>query len=152
MTVTYCAVPHANADFDHRPGLWCVGLRKSAGQDDDPKPLPAEVVKAWKDAGATVGWMKVESNGLLTFFEKPEQGATPAFRFAKWKDGVLPKLPYPDTPFGLDRAKTKGSDTGLKELGNLKGLTVLALCETQVTNEAVEELRKLLPKCFVFHC
>lgn len=117
-----------------------------------PKPLPDTVVKAWKDAGATVGWMTVDASGTLTFVEKPEAGAVPAFRFAKWKDGVVSKLPAPEAAFGLDLAKTDLTDTGLKELTGLKHLTSLALCETKVTDDAVEALRKALPKCFIFHC
>lgn len=117
-----------------------------------PKPLPEAVVRAWKDAGAKVGWMTVDASGALAFVEKPEAGAVPAFRFAKWKDGVVSKLPAPEAPFGLDLAKTEVTDTGLKELAALKRLTSLALCETKVTDDAVEALRKALPKCFIFHC
>ncbi|AMV25093.1 hypothetical protein VT84_11905 [Gemmata sp. SH-PL17] len=119
---------------------------------DLPKPLPDVVVKAWKDAGAAVGWMKTETSGALIFVEKPEAGAIPAFRFAKWKDGIVPKLPAPDVPFGLDLAGTEITDTGLQELAKLKALASLALCETKVTDAAVEKLRKALPKCFIFHC
>jgi hypothetical protein len=119
---------------------------------DLPKPLPDNIVKAWKEAGATVGWMTMEASGELTFVEKPEPGAIPAFRFTKWKDGVVAKLPAPEATFGLDLSKTELSDTGLKELANLKTLTSLALCETKVTDDAVEALRKALPKCFIFHC
>jgi hypothetical protein len=110
------------------------------------------VVKAWKEAGAAVGWMKTDPSGALTFVEKAEAGAIPAFQFAKWKDCVVPKLPMPAAPFGLDLAKTEVADAGLKELAKLKHLTSLALCETKVTDDAVEELRKALPKCFIFHC
>jgi len=117
-----------------------------------PMPLPENIVKAWKGAGATVGWMKVQDSGVLAFVDKPEAGAIPAFRFAKWKDGVVPKLPAPDAVFGLDLSKTDVADSGLKELANLKKLTSLTLCETQVTDAAVEALRKVLPKCFIFHC
>jgi hypothetical protein len=132
-----------------------VGQFSYAQQPDKkdlPKPLPDNIVKAWKDAGATVGWMKVEESGLLTFVEKPEAGAVPAFRFPKWKDGIVAKLPVPEAPFGLDLAKTEITDTGLKELASLKTLTSLALCETKVTDDAVEALRKAFPKCFIFHC
>lgn len=119
---------------------------------DLPKPLPDDVAKAWKDAGAAVGWMKMEESGLLNFVEKPEPGAIPAFRFPRWKDGVVPKLPVPEAPFGLYLSKTEIADAGLKELAKLKPLKLLCLCETKVTDAAVEELRKILPKCFVFHC
>jgi hypothetical protein len=119
---------------------------------DLPQPLPDNIIKAWKEAGATVGWMKVEPSGGLSFVEKPEAGAIPAFRFLKWKDGVVAKLPVPEAPFGLDLSKTELMDAGLKELANLKNLTSLSLCETKVTDDAVEKLQKALPKCLIFHC
>ena len=132
-----------------------VGQFGFAGQPDKndlPKPLPDNIVKAWKDAGATVGWMKVEKSGILSFVESPEAGAIPAFRFLKWKDGVVAKLPVPNTSFGLYLSKTEVMDAGLKELTNLETLVSLCLCATEVTAEAVEALRKALPKCFIFHC
>lgn len=117
-----------------------------------PKALPENVVKAWKDAGATVGWITVSTSGVPTFVEKAEAGAIPAFRFAKWKDGVVAKLPAPEAPFGLDLARTEVTDSGLKELAHLKHLHTLTLCETRVTDGAVERLQKALPKCFIFNC
>lgn len=128
-----------------------VGFAGQPDKKDPPKPLPDKIVKAWKDAGATVGWMK-DVSGILIFVEEPEAGAIPAFRFAKWKDGVVPKLPVPDTAFGLDLSKTEVTDAGLKDLPNLKTLAALCLCETKVTDPAVEALRKALPKCFIFNC
>ena len=96
--------------------------------------------------------MKVDPSGVLSFIEKPEAGAIPAFRFLKWKDGVVAKLPVPEAPIGLDLSKTELMDAGLKELANLKNLTSLSLCDTKVTDAAVEELQKALPKCLIFHC
>jgi len=128
------------------------GFAQQPDKKELPKPLPENIVKAWKDAGATVGWMTVGASGIPAFDEKPEAGAIPAFKFPKWKDGVVPKLPVPATPFGLDLAKTEVLDAGLKELANLKNLTILTLCETKVTDDAVEALRKVLAKCFIFHC
>lgn len=128
------------------------GFAEQPENKDLPKPLPEHIVKAWKDAGATVGWMKVEKSGALSFVEKPEAGAIPAFRFPKWKDGLVAKLPIPEAPFGLDLSKTEVMDAGLKELAKLKNLTSLCLCDTAVTDAAVEELQKALPKCFILHC
>jgi hypothetical protein len=118
---------------------------------DLPKPLPDNIIKAWKDAGATVGWMKVEEFGALTFVEKPEAGAIPAFRFPKWKDGKIAQLPVPEVPFGLDLSSTEVMDNALKELA-LKNLTRLCLCDTKTTDEEVEKLQKVLPKCIITHC
>jgi hypothetical protein len=128
------------------------GFADPSDKNELPKPLPDDVVKAWKDAGATVGWMIVEKSGAPAFVEKPEADAIPAFRFPKWKDGSVAKLPVPESPFGLDLAKTDVTDTGLKELAALKTMSLLALCETKVTDEAVEKLQKAIPKCFIFHC
>jgi hypothetical protein len=118
---------------------------------DLPKPLPDNIVKAWKDAGATVGWMVLEPSGALNFVEKPEAGAIPAFRFPKWKDGVIAKLPVPEVPFGLDLSGTEVMDEGIKELA-LKNLTRLCLCDTKTSDNAVEKLQKALPKCIITHC
>jgi hypothetical protein len=96
--------------------------------------------------------MKFDEFGILTFLETPEPGAVPAFKFKKWKDGVVAKLPVPEARFGLYLSKTEVMDTGLKDLTHLKTLDSLCLCETEVTGEAVEALRKILPKCFIFHC
>ncbi len=119
---------------------------------DLPQPLPDNIVKAWTDAGATAGWMKYDNDLGLFFLEKPEVGVVPAFKFAKWKEGVVAKLPVPQGQFGLYLAKTEMQDAGLKELANFKSLVSLCLCETEVTFEAVEAFQKLFPKCFIFHC
>jgi len=119
---------------------------------ESPQPLPEDIVKAWTDAGATVGWMKYDPDIGLVFKEKAEDGAVPAFKFAKWKDGVVPKLPVPKAAFGLYLSKTEIQDTGLKELQPLKTLSSLCLCETEVSFDAVDAFQKLLPKCFIFHC
>jgi hypothetical protein len=119
---------------------------------EPPKPLPDSIVKAWKDAGAIVGWVQVETNGSVTYLEKPEPGAIPAFRMAKWKEGVVAKLPAPEAPFGLDLSGTEIKDGGLKELASLKSLSALCVCDTKVSDAAVEELQKALPKCVIFHC
>jgi hypothetical protein len=132
-----------------------TGQSGSAVRPDEkelPKALPDTIVKAWKDAGATVGWIKVDTAGVPTFVEKAEAGAIPAFRFAGWKDGVVAKLPAPGSAFGLDLARTEITDEGLKELANFKHLSTLTLCETKVTDGAVESLQKALPKCFIFNC
>jgi hypothetical protein len=117
-----------------------------------PKPLPESITKAWTDAGATAGWMKYDADLGLVFVEKPEAGAIPAFKFAKWKEGVVAKLPAPQASFGLYLAKTEIQDAGLKELANFKTLGSICLCETEVTFDAVDAFQKLFPKCFIFHC
>jgi hypothetical protein len=115
---------------------------------DAPKPLPTEVVKAWRDAGAHVGWMKDVSPqlGAYKFWEpwreKGDAGALPAFRFPeKNADGVLAKLPDPGTAFGLDFHCGFYAGVTLKELAKLKNLR--SLCIGGVQGEAYTDLKDL---------
>src|SRR5262245_2121566 len=113
---------------------------------EPPKPLPEEIVKEWKKAGADVGWIwKNEfGNNLLIVSEKNGRpGDVPAFLFKPWKEGVLPKLPAPESPFGLSLASTQVTDAGLKELAALKSLQSLHLRATQVTGAGLKELAAL---------
>src|SRR5271165_5676878 len=71
-----------------------------------PKPLPEEIVSAWKAAGAKVGWARVDkmaTGATWNEFEplsflwegKGEPGDLPAFRFVRWREGRLAELPAP---------------------------------------------------------
>jgi hypothetical protein len=111
-----------------------LGVIVSADPDktDAPKPLPQEIVKAWRDAGANVGWMKdvppqpTGGNDYWEpFREKVEPGAMLAFRFHPEKEGVLTKLPDPGVAFGLDLHCWPGKDAEVKELAGLKSLQSL---------------------------
>src|SRR5205823_11809600 len=66
--------------------------------NDAPKPLPPEIVKAWRDAGAEVGWMK-KNAGFVDDLdqEQGEAGDIPAFQFSftVWKERAIEKLPDP---------------------------------------------------------
>jgi hypothetical protein len=115
---------------------------------DTPRPLPAEIVKAWRDAGADVGWMKDVPPRLGTYNfwepwrEKGEAGAIPAFRFPEKKaDGVLTKLPDPGTAFGLDFHCGFYAGVTLKELAKLKHLQ--SLCIGGVQGKAYADLTDL---------
>src|SRR5713101_4745629 len=97
----YLAVMAVLASFG--PSV-CAG---ADGDKDQPQPLPPEIVKAWRDAGAKVGWMKdvpaERGYGYWEpFREKVKPGAIPAFRFHPKNEEVLAKLPDPGVPFGLD--------------------------------------------------
>src|SRR5262245_44206020 len=108
------------------------GVRPGLGADkkDALKPLRPEIVKAWCDAGADVGWMKdvppKYSNWGTGFWEpfieKAEPGAVPAFRYHPNEVGMLAKLPDPGLPFGLDT-----HCSSMKELAGLKSLQSLKL-------------------------
>jgi Leucine-rich repeat (LRR) protein len=98
------------------------------------KPLPEETVAAWTKAGAEVVWIN----------SKPGQaGDMPAFRFQTWKEGVLSKLPAPESAFGLDLSKTEITDAGLKELAAFKNLQSLNLKNTQISGVGLKELAAL---------
>src|SRR5262249_3245991 len=128
---------------------------------DTPKPLPAEIVKAWRDAGADVGWMKDVPPRLGTYEiwepwrEKGEAGAIPAFRFPeKNADGVVAKLPDPGTAFGLDFHCGFFAGVTLKELAKLKNLQ--SLCIGGVQGKAYADLKDLagmteLRGLYLFH-
>src|SRR5262249_1527809 len=96
--------------------------RVEVPKDGDEKPkaeggeLSAEVMKAWKEAGAEVGWMGANSTLFSTERDILRGKRTlPAFRFPRWREGVIAKLPAPGVAFGLDLSSTQITDEGLKE-------------------------------------
>ena len=107
-----------------------LGAFAAEGTDkkDEPKPLRPEIVKAWRDAGAEVGWMKRDEFGWGQFRESKivETGAIPAFGFLM-EEAKAVKLPDPGLAFGLDLCGSPVSDTGLKELVGLSSLQSLNL-------------------------
>ncbi len=115
---------------------------------DAPKPLPDDIVRAWKEAGAEVGWLRVHPAGFPAFVEfvheqagKP--GDLPAFGLAHWPEGRLAKLPAPASAFGLDLRSPQVADAELKELVGLKSLQTLSLGYTLVTDAGLKELAGL---------
>jgi hypothetical protein len=77
--------------------------KKSTARD-----LPAEVVKAWEEAGgAQAGWMATgyDLYGRWEFAERQAEFAEarpiPAFWVRVWDKGSLTNLPAPEKPFGL---------------------------------------------------
>ena len=68
-------------------------LRGSAGpspepsdKKDPPKPLPKEIVKAWKEAGADVGWMRVDKFDFLLLLPN---WTAPLFKLGKMGKNCL---------------------------------------------------------------
>src|SRR5205085_58971 len=100
---------------------------------------------AWEKAGAKAGWMRINQFGFVDIINSKESkpGDLPTFAFPSWKDGVLPKLPAPEGPFGLYLFRTPITDAGLKELTGLKQLQALYLGGTQVTDAGLKELAGL---------
>src|SRR5947207_966128 len=94
-----------------------------------PQPN-ANVIAAWQQAGAEFGWLAHDrrfSFASLRFRrEQPSRGAAvPAFRWARWKAGVLPGLPEPGVPYGLDLSFSRITDADLGELAGLGQLRSL---------------------------
>jgi hypothetical protein len=127
-------------------GASLVGFGAAPAEPDKPAgPLPAEVVAAWKAAGAQVGWMK---GPVFRAGDKGKAGEVPAFRFnfGTLQAGVLDKVPPPPEGFGL---WIRGSDDdALKGLSGLKSLRHLAagskaLDKKKVTDEGLKELAGL---------
>ena len=88
-------------------------------QTDPPQPLPENIVKAWKEAGAEFDWQRPSPAGFPRFgflqavLEKEGRpGDLPTFSFSDWQEGRLAKLPAPASAFGLDlrrrRLRTRG--------------------------------------------
>ncbi len=112
---------------------------------DPPKPLPENIVKAWKAARAEVGWLRPSPSDFPEFIREKEgkSGDLPAFSFRDWEEGRLAKLPVPAQAFGLSFTGTQVTDEGLKGLAGLKSLQVLYLAGTQVTDAGLKELAML---------
>src|SRR5205823_2646582 len=112
-----------------------AGSGQPPGQKAPPRPLPEDIVAAWKKAGAQVGWMRIEKRSVTLTSSGAKEGKAgdvPVFYFGffSWKDGLLAGLPGPERPFGLSLAGTTISDAGLKELAGLKQLQMLSLDRT----------------------
>ncbi len=89
----------------------------------------ADVVQTWQKAGAVPGWMGI-GDGLLLEFRRGDErkkGDLAALSFPVWKAGVVPLLPPPLRPFGLDLSNTEVADAGLKDLAGLTSLQSLSL-------------------------
>ena len=110
---------------------------------DVPQPLPENIVTAWKEAGAQVGWLRAQPDGFSKFVPEKagKSGDLPAFLFAFGQEGRLAKLPAPTPAFGL--CLTQMTDAGLKELAGLKSLQALVLYNTKVTDAGLKELAGL---------
>jgi internalin A len=118
-----------------------------------PTPLPEAIEKAWAAAGAEIGWMRIDvrmyehlsSRMILTFVprDKGQKGDIPAFRLRAWQAGLLPKLPEPEVPYGLDLTKLPLTDRWLVDLRGLKNLQALNLAGRQVTDAGLKELAGL---------
>jgi internalin A len=123
--------------------------------EQKPTPLPEDIEKAWAAAGAEIGWMRMEmeingpllrhAGSTLTFVprDKGQKGDIPAFRLRAWQAGLLPKLPEPQVPFGLDLTKLPLTDRWLVDLRGLKNVQALNLAGRHITDTGLKELAVL---------
>ena len=125
-------------------GAGSVRADSPLAKADAPKPLPEDIVTAWKEAGAQVGWLRPMPSGFHSFVQEQEgkPGDLPAFHFAVWPQGRLAKLPAPAPAFGLDLSHTT-TDAGLKELAGLKSLQALYIVNAHITGAGLKELAGL---------
>ena len=137
-------------------GWLILGSGTAPAQEKKAEGLPADVVAAWKEAGAEVGWMGPSRRpfGLLEFTARREELAAsrvvPAFRIYVWREGMLAKLPSPARAFGLDLTHSGMTDAGLKELAPLKQLASLGLGFTKVTDAGLKELASLKQLTYLY--
>ena len=105
-----------------------------------PKPSPPT-----KNSGPFTADSTINDFGRIQFLPGKEAAAKglPGFRLVSRPDGTLPQLPSVQVPFGLDLGDTQVTDAGLKELKELKNLTLLDLGGTQVTDAGLKELKDL---------
>ncbi|MDW7994154.1 MAG: hypothetical protein RMI91_05825, partial [Gemmatales bacterium] len=118
-----------------RPGL-LIGLilgaeiysKRLAAQPSEEAPrFPEHIIRAWRDAGAEVGWIGRHSHLAFTYFNTVKDSdmvdAVPGFRIRGSRAGLLAQLPDPGIPFGLDLSGSNITNAGLKELAALKNLS-----------------------------
>jgi hypothetical protein len=121
--------------------------------DDDVRGWRDEAIaRAWKQAGAEVGWMRVTGQGVTFSLEQQPEGFVPpknqayeyrrSFKFRSWKPGMLSTLPPPEESYGLDLSNTSFDDAAVDELARLKGIYILNVQFTKLTNEGRDRLRK----------
>src|SRR5262245_27835640 len=120
---------------------WCLALDVMAAPSPlakAPGPLPAGLVKAWNEAGATIGSIRPDGERGHLEFGPSSTGprSVPAFRFKTWRKGMIAALQAPTSSFGLDLSLVKVTDADLKELGGLDHLTHLSLSDTAENTDA----------------
>jgi repressor of nif and glnA expression len=118
--------------------LLLLFLALVAWAEDPPKEPTAEQLKEAKDAFAKIGadYKAVtdpQTKRVTHSFKMPE----------KTQDADLKNLPNPPFAFRLALIGTQVTDTGLKELKDLKNLTGLRLANTKVTDVGLKELKGL---------
>ena len=119
-------------------------LPSDSSSEQQPAPLPQEIVDAWRKAGANVCWLSFDQYGIKPchFPAVGQPGDLPAFSFHlnNWTPGVVGQLPSPPRAFGMSLLGAPITDAGLKELAGLTKLRALDLWGTNVTGTGLKEL------------
>ena len=92
------------------------------GNNTPPKPLPKEIITAWENAGAEIGWMREVAYPYFVPTNEGTNNDLPAFQFSKWNEGALVNLPAPETAFALDFNFANATDGLLTEVSRFKAL------------------------------
>lgn len=120
---------------------------KKRSNDAPLKELSSpEIVAAWKEAGAEVGWMRFDDFGWFEFHFGMNSGDDvfwPTFRFSTWNDAMIAKLPSPTAGFGLDLSFSNVTDTGMRELARFENLQALDLAKTNITGKGLSRIQSL---------
>lgn len=100
-------------------------------------PLPANVIEAWKNAGAEVIWKERApfGNGQYHDGKQDKRKDLTVFNFQKWEAGMLDSLPVPEQPFGLAFNGSAVSVAKLNELARFKTLSDLSLFSTGLADD-----------------
>ena len=102
------------------------------------RPLGAEIIAAWKKAGAKTGWMDLRDQRSIAVADE-----IPDLCFFRWEAGIIEKLPVPAVPFGLAFYQTELTDAGLKEVSRLTSVKSLNVSDSQVTDVGMKDLARL---------
>jgi hypothetical protein len=122
-----------------------IGISGCAEEQPKYKPIDPETIAAYEKCGGVYGGFEFSGFGGIGHSPGKEAAtkSLPGFRFNSLSNGMIPKLPQVEVPFGLYFGFTAAEDAGLKELKNLKSLTTLQLFGTEVSDVGLKDLKDL---------
>ena len=86
---------------------WMQSDWVTATSGEVAQALPPDVVSAWQEAGASVGWLGPVREGSVWQFHPSAAtldaaSSLPALKLHGWREGLLARVPPPSQRFGLD--------------------------------------------------
>jgi hypothetical protein len=110
--------------------------------------FPRRVARAWRDAGAGVGWQVRYDFGGCHFVSAKFEFANdctylPAFHCGCMEPDVFATLPAPLIPFAVDLSNSGMTNALLRGLARFKKLRSLDLSRSAVTDAGLNELAPL---------